>query len=106
MNRNDSYQCADNVPIDPGFDDAGELTAKSALVLKLNALLVSQGLSEAEAAALADMARPVVTPEQRERLRNVSLDLLMRTLVSFGQHVEIVVRPAGHARSAGITASV
>ena len=42
MNRNDSYQCADNVPIDPGFDDAGELTAKSALVLKLNALLVSQ----------------------------------------------------------------
>ncbi|HKT66330.1 helix-turn-helix domain-containing protein [Burkholderia sp. 22313] len=106
MNRNDSYQRAYHAPLDVGLDDAGELSAKSTLVLKLNALIVSQGLSEDEVAALADMARPVVTPEQRERLRNVSLDLLMRTLVSFDQHVEIVVRPAGQARSAGITASV
>jgi len=106
MNRNDSYQRMADAPIEAEFDDAGELTAKSTLVLKLNALIVSQGLSEADVAALAEMTRPAVTPEQRERLRNVSLDLLMRTLVSFNQNVEIVVRPAGQARSAGITASV
>nr|WP_244137261.1 XRE family transcriptional regulator [Burkholderia pyrrocinia] len=85
------------------FDDAGVLSAKSALALKLNALIASYGLCEAETAALAEMARPVVTPEQRDRLRNVSLELLMQTLVSFDQHVEIVVRPAGHSRSAGVT---
>ncbi|CAR54074.1 helix-turn-helix domain-containing protein [Burkholderia cenocepacia] len=106
MNRDASYQHTDCTPTDSGFDDAGELSAKSALVLKLNALIASQGLSDEEAAALADMARPVVTPEQRERLRNVSLDLLMRALVSFGQQVEIVVRPAGSSRLAGITVSV
>ncbi|CAI8695420.1 XRE family transcriptional regulator [Burkholderia cepacia] len=106
MNRNDSHQDTDNVPLDPDFDDVGLLSAKSALALKLNALIASYGLSEAEAAALAEMARPVVTPEQRDRLRNVSLELLMQTLVSFDQHVEIVVRPVGHSRSAGITVSV
>ncbi|MGY4207529.1 putative XRE-type DNA-binding protein [Burkholderia sp. PvR073] len=106
MNYSDSLRHPDTAPSDFDFDDADTLSAKSALVLKLNALIVSRGLSEAEAAALAEMARPVVTPEQRERIRNVSLDLLMHTLVSFGQHVEIVVRPAGQSRSAGITVSV
>ncbi|NTX26291.1 XRE family transcriptional regulator [Burkholderia pyrrocinia] len=106
MNRNDSRQRTDNAPFAPGFDDAGTLSAKAALALKLNALIASRGLSETEAAALADMARPVATPAQRDRLRNVSLDLLMLTLVSFGQHVEIVVRPAGRSRSAGITVSI
>lgn len=106
MNRNDSRQPTDNAPFAPGFDDAGVLSAKAALALKLNALIASRGLSEVEAAALAEMARPVVTPAQRDRLRNVSLDLLMQTLVSFGQHVEIVVRPAGCSRSAGVTVSV
>ncbi len=106
MNYNDSHQRAYPLPDDFGLDDAGALSAKSALVLKLNALIVSRGLSEDEAAALSEMARPVVTPEQRERLRNVSLELLMQTLASLGQHVEIVVRPARPPRSAGITVSV
>ncbi|WP_233344533.1 helix-turn-helix domain-containing protein [Burkholderia cepacia] len=106
MNRNDARQRADTLPADFGLDDAGALSAKSALVLKINALTVSRGLSEDEAAALAEMARPVVTPGQREMLRNVSLELLMQTLVSLGQQVEIVVRPAGPPHSAGIMVSV
>lgn len=95
MNYDASNQRTDKVPDDFDYYDVGELTAKSVLVLKLNALMVSRGLTEEEAAALSEMARPVVTPEQRERLRNVTLDQLMLTLASFGQHVEIVVRPAG-----------
>lgn len=106
MNRNDSRQRADKTHFHSDFDDTEVLSAKAALALKLNALIASRGLTEAEAAALADMARPVVTPAQRDRLRNVSLDLLMLTLVSFDQQVEIVVRPAGRSRSAGITVSV
>ncbi|MDP9581208.1 UNVERIFIED_ORG: putative XRE-type DNA-binding protein [Burkholderia contaminans] len=73
------------------------------LVLKRNALIASRGMSDDEAAVLAEMTRPVVTPEQRDRLRNVSLELLMVTLASLGQQVEIVVRPARRSRSAGIT---
>ncbi|RQU05868.1 XRE family transcriptional regulator [Burkholderia cenocepacia] len=106
MNYDTSNQHADNVPDDFDYYDVGELAAKSVLVLKLNALMVSRGLTEEEAAALVEMARPVVTPEQRERLRNVTLDQLMLTLASFGQHVEIVVKPAGEFGPAGITVSV
>ena len=106
MNRDDQNHDTDNVPTDFDFYDVGELAAKSALVLKLNSLIASQALTEGEAAALAEMARPAVTPEQRERLRNVSLDQLMVTLAAFGQHVEIVVRPAGKSGPAGITVSV
>ncbi|KWU22942.1 MULTISPECIES: helix-turn-helix domain-containing protein [Burkholderia] len=106
MNYDASNQRTDNVPDDFDYYDVGELAAKSVLVLKLNALMVSRGLTEEEAAALSEMARPVVTPEQRERLRNVTLDQLMLTLASFGQHVEIVVRPAAGSGPAGITVSV
>ncbi|HEF5873118.1 TPA: XRE family transcriptional regulator [Burkholderia cenocepacia] len=106
MHYDASNQHADNVPDDFDYYDVGELAAKSALVLKLNALIASRGLNEEEAAALAEMARPAVTPEQRERLRNVTLDQLMLTLASFGQHVEIVVKPAGKFGPAGITVSV
>ncbi|MDF0503835.1 XRE family transcriptional regulator [Burkholderia cenocepacia] len=106
MNDDDPNQYTDDVPDDFDFYDVGELAAKSALVLKLNALIASRGLSEEEAAALAEMTRPAVTPMQRERLRNVSLDQLMLTLASFGQHVEIVVKPAAKGGPAGITVSV
>ncbi|MDN7994602.1 XRE family transcriptional regulator [Burkholderia orbicola] len=106
MNYDTSNQHPDNVPDNFDYYDVGELAAKSVLVLKLNALMASRGLTEEKAAALAEMARPVVTPEQRERLRNVTLDQLMLTLASFGQHVEIVVRPARESGPAGITVSV
>lgn len=106
MNHDDQHHDIDDVPADFDFYDVGELAAKSALVLKLNSLIASHALSEDEAAALAEMARPAVTPEQRERLRNVSLDHLMVTLAAFGQHVEIVVRPVGESGPAGITVSV
>ncbi|WP_175714339.1 helix-turn-helix domain-containing protein [Burkholderia ambifaria] len=103
MNHDAPNQHTDDVPADFDFYDVGELAAKSALVLKRNALIASRGMSDDEAAVLAEMTRPVVTPEQRDRLRNISLELLMVTLASLGQQVEIVVRPARRSRSAGIT---
>jgi predicted XRE-type DNA-binding protein len=106
MNHDAPNQHTDDVPGDFDCYDVGELAAKSALVLKLNTLIASRGLSEDEAAALAEMTRPVVTPEQRDRLRNVSLETLMVTLASLGQHVEIVVRPARGSGPAGITVSI
>ncbi|KVK89297.1 DNA-binding protein [Burkholderia cepacia] len=108
MNRHDSYQRADDAPADFDLDLAHEelLSAKSRLVQRLNMAMATYDLTESEAAAIAEMVRPPVTEAQRERLRNVSLDQLILTLASFGQHVEIAVRPAGRAGPAGITASV
>lgn len=103
MNRNEHPQGTDNVLLDLGFDDAEELSAKAALALKLNELIAQRGLSQTETAAITGMTQPKVSQVRRYKLQNISLERLMQALVSLDQHVEIVVQPARHTHSAGIT---
>jgi predicted XRE-type DNA-binding protein len=102
MKRNQPPQGTDNVLEDLGFDDAEQLSAKAALALKLNTLIGQCGLSQTEAAAITGMTQPKVSQVRRYKLQNISLERLMQALVSLDQHVEIVVRPARRAQSAGI----
>lgn len=103
MNRNGQPQGTDNVLFDLGLDDAEELSAKAALALKLNTLIEQRGLNQTEAAAITGLTQPKVSQLSRYKLQNISLERLMQALVSLDQHVEIVVQPAQHRRSAGIT---
>jgi predicted XRE-type DNA-binding protein len=103
MDRKGSPQGTDNVLVDLGFDDAEELSTKAALALKLNEIIDKRGLSQTEAAAITGMTQPKISQVRRYKLRNISLERLMQALVSFDQHVEIVVQPARRARGAGIT---
>ncbi|ANF58414.1 helix-turn-helix domain-containing protein [Halotalea alkalilenta] len=103
MTRIDHPQGTDNVLLDLGFDDAEELSAKAALALKLNELIDQRRLSQTEAAAITGMTQPKVSQVRRYKLQNISLERLMQALVSFDQHVEIVVRPAQPAQAHGIT---
>lgn len=91
----------DNVLLDLGFENAEELSAKTALALKLNALIDRRSLSRIETAAITGMTLPKVSQVRCYKLQNISLERLMRALVSFDQHAEIVVSPAQNAR--GIT---
>jgi len=92
----------DNVLADLGFDDAQELSAKAALAVRLNELIDKRGLSQTEAAELIGMTQPKVSRIRRYKLQNISLERLMQALVSLGQHVEIVVRPARRTQAPGI----
>lgn len=103
MMRKGNPQVTDNVLVDLGFDDAEELSAKAALAVKLNALIDRLGLNQTEAADITGMTQPKVSQVRRYRLQNISLERLMQALVSFDQHVEIIVRPARSAHAAGIT---
>lgn len=103
MTRNDHPPGTDNVLQDLGFEDAAELSAKAALALKLNALIDQRGLSQIEAASLTGMTQPKVSQIRRYKLQNISLERLMRALVSLDQHVEIVVEPARRTHAPGIT---
>ena len=93
----------DNVLTDLGFADADELSAKAVLAVKLNDLIGKRGLSQTEAAGTTGMTQPKVSQVRRYKLQNISLERLMQALVALDQHVEIVVRPARRAHSAGIT---
>ncbi len=103
MTRKDHSQGTDNVLEDLGFADAAELSAKAALALKLNKLIDERGLSQIDAATLTGMTQPKVSQVRRYKLQNISLERLMRALVSLDQHVEIVVEPARRTHAPGIT---
>ncbi len=103
MESKRSHKGADNVPIDLGFEDAEELTAKASLAVKFNELVEKRGLSQTEVAAITGMTQPKVSQVRRYKLQNISLKRLMQALVSLDQWVEIVVRPARRAHGAGIT---
>ncbi len=103
MKRHGIPEGVDNVLVDLGFDDAEELTAKTMLAVKFNELLEERALSQTAAAAITGMTQPKVSQVRRYKLRNISLERLMRALVSLDQRVEIVVRPAWRAKTARIT---
>jgi len=103
MTRKGHSTGTDNVLLDLGFEDAAELSAKAALALKLNELIDQRGLSQIEAAALTGTTQPKVSQIRRYKLQNISLERLMRALVSLDQHVEIVVEPARRTHAPGIT---
>lgn len=103
MKRNAHPQGTDNVLLDLGFDDAAELSTKTALALKLNELIDKRGLNQTETAAITGMTQPKVSQIRRYKLQNISLERLMQALVSLDQHVEIVVQPAQKANIPGIT---
>jgi predicted XRE-type DNA-binding protein len=98
-----SLKGTDNVLVDLGFEDAGELSVKATLALKLNQLIDKRGLSQTEAAAITGMTQPKVSQVRRYKLQGISLERLMQALVALDQHVEIVVQPARRAHSPGIT---
>jgi predicted XRE-type DNA-binding protein len=103
MNLSDHLSRIDNVLLDLGFEDAEDLSTKASLALKLNELIDQRGLSQTQVAAITGMTQPKVSQVRRYKLRNISVERMMRALVSLGQHVEIVVRPARDERLASIT---
>ncbi|MBP0607573.1 XRE family transcriptional regulator [Burkholderia sp. CpTa8-5] len=52
MIRTAHLQGTDNVLVDPGFEEAPELTAKATQALRLNELIDQRGLSKIEAATI------------------------------------------------------
>jgi predicted XRE-type DNA-binding protein len=106
MARKAALRGTGDVLADLGFPDAEELSAKTVLAVKLNALIDARGLSQVEAARITGMTQPKVSQVSRYKLQNISLERLMLALVSLDQRVEIVVRPARRVQAAGITVAV
>lgn len=103
MNRYDNLQHTSNVL---SFENTQELSAKTALAVKLNTLIEQRGLSQTEAATITGMTQPKVSQVRNYKLKNISLERLMQALVSLDQNIEIVVQPASSAHAANITVAV
>ena len=101
--RNNSAKMQRKIPAQGLADHPREESAKGVLAAQVNKLIDSLNLSQSEVASLTGMTQPKVSQIRRYRLKNISLERLMQALISLGQRVEIVVRPAHEKDGTAIT---
>jgi predicted XRE-type DNA-binding protein len=82
-----------NVFADIGLPDADTHALKAELVRRIAALIADRGMTQAEAAAKMGMSQPDVSKMLKGQFRPISLERLMRCLVTLGQSVTIDVGP-------------
>ena len=91
-----------NVLVDLDFADAGELSAKAMLAMKLNAILDLRGLSQIKAAQMLGMPQSKISAIRNYKLQGISLARLMHALTVLGQRVRITVTPSRGGATARI----
>jgi len=82
-----------NVFRDLGIPNAEEHLIKAQLVFKIDKILKSRRLKQAEAATLLGVKQPDVSKMLRGEFRQFSVERLLRFLVALDHDVEIVVKP-------------
>ena len=82
-----------NVFRDLGIPNAEEHLVKAHLVFKIDAIMKSRRMKQAEAALVLHIKQPDVSKMLRGEFRQFSVERLMRFLVALDHDVEIVVKP-------------
>jgi predicted XRE-type DNA-binding protein len=82
-----------NVFKDLGIPNAEEHLVKTQLVFKIDSIMKSRRLKQAETAELLGIKQPDVSKMLRGEFRQFSVERLLRFLVALDHDVEIVVRP-------------
>src|SRR5580704_17487665 len=82
-----------NVFKDLGIPNAEEHLVKAQLVFKIDTIMKSRGLKQAEAAEVLGVKQPDISKMLRSEFRQFSVERLLRFLVALDQDVEIVVKP-------------
>lgn len=93
MNKKGCEAGSGNVFKDLGIPNAEEHLVKAQLVFKIDHIMKSRGLKQAETAKLLRIKQPDVSKMLRGEFRQFSVERLLRFLVALDQDVEIVVRP-------------
>ncbi len=83
----------DNIFADIGLPNPDEHLVKAKLVMRIDGILRQRGLKQVEAARLMGITQPDVSRLLRGDFRQMSVERLLRFLVSLGQDVEIVIKP-------------
>jgi predicted XRE-type DNA-binding protein len=95
-------QSSGNVYADLGMADAQEMLIKAKLASKIGGIIKSQGLTQQQAADLLAMPQPKVSMLLRGQFRGISEAKMLECLARLGQDIDIVVKPAVRAATAGL----
>jgi len=87
---------SDNVFRDLGFspDEAEHLLVRSELMIRVQKLIASRRLKQAEVAKILRVTQPRVSDLLRGRIDLFSTDALIDMLARLGVHVRVVLKPS------------
>lgn len=89
---------SDNIFADLGFEYPEEELTRAKLVSLIWREIQQRGLTQKAAGAIMGIDQPKVSALMAGRIGGFSVERLMGMLNSFGQDVEITIRPSRHAR--------
>jgi predicted XRE-type DNA-binding protein len=95
MARQRVTESSGNPFADLGLADAEELDLKACLVMKLADVMRRRRLSQTATAALTGISQPDLSKILRGRLRDISVDRIMRALTRLDTEIDISVRHRG-----------
>lgn len=90
-----------NVFSDLRVSRAGEALTKAELARAISTIITTQRLTQTEAARRLGIDQPKVSSLIRGRLKDFSIDRLLRFLVALDRDIEIVVKPKGRGHTTG-----
>ncbi len=91
-----------NVFADMGLPDSEELMAKSKLAYRISVLIDRAGLNQTQAAARLGVGQPQISLLRRGRLKDFSIERLMKFLNALDQDVVLTVRKARRGHEAAV----
>lgn len=105
-NENDVYISNGNVFADLGLSNPEERLIKAELARKISEIIANCQLNQVQAAELLGIDQPKISALTRGKLKDFSIDRLIRFINILGNDVEITIKPKPESRSIACTTVV
>ncbi|MBN3990680.1 MAG: helix-turn-helix domain-containing protein [Nostoc sp. SerVER01] len=105
-NENDVYISNGNVFADLGLSNPEERLIKAELARKISEIIANRQLNQVQAAEVLGIDQPKISALTRGKLKDFSIDRLIRFINILGNDVEITIKPKPESRSIACTTVV
>ncbi|MDZ8227213.1 MULTISPECIES: helix-turn-helix transcriptional regulator [unclassified Nostoc] len=104
--ENDVYISNGNVFADLGLSNPEERLIKAELARKISEIIANRQLNQVQAAEVLGIDQPKISALTRGKLKDFSIDRLIRFINILGNDVEITIKPKPESRSIACTTVV
>ncbi|MEH2034607.1 MAG: helix-turn-helix transcriptional regulator [Nostoc sp.] len=105
-NENDVFISNGNVFADLGLSNPEERLIKAELARKISEIIANRQLNQVQAAEVLGIDQPKISALTRGKLKDFSIDRLIRFINILGNDVEITIKPKPESRSIACTTVV
>ncbi|MEA5502662.1 helix-turn-helix transcriptional regulator [Halotia wernerae UHCC 0503] len=102
-NENNVYTSSGNVFADLGLANSEDRLIKAGLARKISEIIASRNLTQVQAAEVLGIDQPKISALIRGKLKDFSIERLIKFLNVLGSDVEITVKPKPENRPSACT---